>query len=324
MRAPSATGAARFSRARSASAVAPPAAAIASITRAPARDAYDTRVIAPRPRRRQLRAPRPLSWLSKAHTQVCSSAVPAWPPPMRRTRPRATTRTQPQARCTRTTPPRSDGRCATRANARVKPSDAVLPPRRPPGAPNEKQTRGKREGSDAHPTRTVRQQKALHQMAQKVPLCGKNCAIRWALSFVARRYARTKFTIVPGTTLSLRTVAPSSSSAMRGSARAAASCAAASAPTAHLDPRPHLAVDLHRHLDRLLDQPRRISRREIDSYVSVSSWPSRAHSSSAMCGASGATISVSGSATSRGSRTVALRRPSSDGCSARTAGRSRC
>ena len=38
-----------------------------------------------------------------------------------------------------------------------------------------------------------------------------------------RRQATTKFTILPGTTLSWRTVAPVNSSAIRGSARAAAS-----------------------------------------------------------------------------------------------------
>ena len=85
------------------------------------------------------------------------------------------------------------------------------------------------------------------------------------------------------------------------SARAAASSSSSLAPAGTVTLRPHLAVDLHRDLDR---RPRRGSAGSAlgERLVAraTSSWPSRSHSSSATCGASGASISTSGSTTSRG------------------------
>ena len=60
-----------------------------------------------------------------------------------------------------------------------------------------------------------------------------------------------------------------------------------------------LAVDLHRDLDGVVDQQRRVGHGE-RLVGQRRPWPRRAHSSSATCGASGASISTSGSATSRG------------------------
>ena len=70
----------------------------------------------------------------------------------------------------------------------------------------------------------------------------------------------------------------------------------------HDDAAAHLAVDLHRaarpcRRPAAPGRPRGTARRPASR-----SWPSRAHSSSATCGASGASISTSGSATSRGAR----------------------
>ena len=72
------------------------------------------------------------------------------------------------------------------------------------------------------------------------------------------RHPTTKLTRRPGTAMTRRTSAPSSSAATRSSARAAASIGLGVGVGRHVDSRADLAVEPHRDLDRLVDQQRRV------------------------------------------------------------------
>ena len=82
---------------------------------------------------------------------------------------------------------------------------------------------------------------------------------------------------------------------MRASARAAASCSASRRAGGDRDRAPHLAVDLHRDLDRRRRRAARGRAPGSGRTRATPACPSRSHSSSATCGASGASISTSGS-----------------------------
>ena len=105
----------------------------------------------------------------------------------------------------------------------------------------------------------------------------------------------------PGTTMTFLGVAPANVAITLSSASVAASTVATSAPVATSTRPRTLPLIWIGYVDGLVDQQRRVGRRELGVRHRVS-WPSRRHSSSATCGASGASMSTSGSATSRGFR----------------------
>jgi hypothetical protein len=108
-----------------------------------------------------------------------------------------------------------------------------------------------------------------------------------------------KLTSRPGTATTRRTVFASRCAATFSSARAAASSAAASASAGTVTWARTLPLTWTATCT-VSSTSQRSSASGNGAQASDCSWPSRAHSSSAMCGASGATISTSGSATDRG------------------------
>ena len=94
---------------------------------------------------------------------------------------------------------------------------------------------------------------------------------------------------------------PSSVAMTLSSASAAASAVVVVRVGRDGDAAADLAVDLHGHLDRVVDEERRVGDGEFDVGVApISSWPSLRHSSSATCGTSGASMRTIASATARG------------------------
>ena len=116
-----------------------------------------------------------------------------------------------------------------------------------------------------------------------------------------RAQPATMLTSLGARTMTLRTL-PAVQRRARPSGWPAPAARSSSSPIVggDLDPVAHLALHLHDAGDRVVHQQRRVGHRERRRTPATRSWPSRAHSSSAMCGASGASISTSGSATSRG------------------------
>ena len=115
----------------------------------------------------------------------------------------------------------------------------------------------------------------------------------------ASDHLTTMLTRRPLATTTFTMVLPSVWACTCGSASAAASSDVLVDVGGHRHAAAHLAVHLHRHDDRLFGRDRGVARPASRRRPRRRAWPSRSHSSSAMCGANGDSISTSASTASR-------------------------